>query len=164
MLSYRIAVSSDAEALLQTRRSTVVNNMAEKYPRAVLEAWAPTIDSTTVAKEAEALNDSDRVTLIAESEGQPVGLCTIGISEGLLKQCYVLPEYNGRGIARELVNRIEIIAQEKGLSSLRLSSSLIALNFYKKQGYRELNSYDYDLGNGLHMQCVMMEKELLLKK
>ena len=160
MLSYRIAVSSDAEALLQTRRSTVVNNMAEKYPRTVLEAWAPTIDSAAVAKEAEALNDSDRVTLVAESEGKMVGLCTIGISEGLLKQCYVLPEYNGRGIARELVNRIESIAQEKGLSSLRLSSSLIALDFYKKQGYRELNSYDYDLGNGLQMQCVMMEKEL----
>ena len=160
MLSYRIAISSDAEALLQTRRSTVVNNMAEKYPRAILEAWAPTIDSASVAKEAEALNDSDRVTLVAESEGKMVGLCTIGISEGLLKQCYVLPEYNGKGIARELVNRIESIAQEKGLSSLRLSSSLIALDFYKKQGYRELNSYDYDLGNGLQMQCVMMEKEL----
>ena len=159
MLSYRIAVSSDAEALLQTRRSTVVNNMAEKYSRTVLKAWAPTIDNATVAKEAEALNDSDRVTLVAESEGKMVGLCTIGISEGLLKQCYVLPEYNGRGIARELVNRIESIAQEKGLSSLRLSSSLIALDFYKKQGYRELNSYDYDLGNGLQMQCVMMEKD-----
>jgi GNAT superfamily N-acetyltransferase len=134
--------------------------MAEKYPRTVLEAWAPTIDNATIAKEAEALNDSDRITLVAESGGQLVGLCTIGISEGLLKQCYVLPEYNGKGIAGELVKRIETIAQEKGLSSLRLSSSLIALNFYKKQGYDELNSYDYDLGNGLLMQCVMMEKEL----
>jgi N-acetylglutamate synthase-like GNAT family acetyltransferase len=160
MLSYRIAVSSDAEALLQTRRSTVVNNMAGKYPRVVLEAWAPIIDSETIAKETEAIKKSERISLIAESDGKMVGLCTINTAEGLLQQCYVLPEYTGRGIAAELVKRIEIIAQEKGLSSLRLSSSLIALNFYKKQGYHELNSYDYDLGNGLQMQCVMMEKEL----
>jgi len=160
MISYRIALSSDAEELLQTRHYTVVNNMAEKYPRSILEAWAPSINELAINKEAEALNDPDRVTLIAESDGKMVGLCTIGISEGLLKQCYVLPEYNGRGIAAELVKRIEAIAREKGLTSLRLSSSLIALDFYKKQGYQALNSYDYDLGNGLLMQCVMMEKNL----
>jgi len=98
---------------------------------------------------------------VAEAEGKIIGICTVGISEGLLKQCYVLPEYNGLGIARELVKRIEAISQENGLKSLQLSSSLIALEFYKKQGYSELNSYDYELENGLKMPCVMMEKVFL---
>ena len=159
-ISYRIAVSSDAEALLHTRRDTVLRNPAKQYSRAVVEAWVPKTDAETVSKEAEAIKNPDRITLVAETKGKIVGLCTIGISEGLLKQCYVLPEYNGMGIARELVNRIETIAQEKGLTSLQLSSSLIALDFYKKQGYHELNSYNYNLGNGLQMPCVMMEKIL----
>jgi len=158
MISYRIAVSADAETLLRTRRSAVVNNADEKYPRAVLESWAAKTDAETIAKEAEALKNLDRITIVAEAEGKIIGLCTVGFSEGLLKQCYVLPEYNGLGIARELVKRVEAIAQEKGLKSLRLSSSLIALEFYKKQGYSELNVYDYELENGLKMPCVMMEK------
>ena len=158
MISYRIAVSADAETLLHTHRNTVINNTAEKYPRVILEAWAKKTDAETIAKEAESLKNPDRITIVAETEGKIIGLCTIGISEGLLKQCYVLPEYNGLGIARELVKRIETIAQEKGLKSLQLSSSLIALEFYKKQGYYELNSYDYELENGLKMPCVMMEK------
>ena len=158
MFSYRIAVSSDAEALLDTRRNAVLRNPAEKYPRNVIEAWAPKTDSATIQKEAEDINNPDRITIIAEKEEKIVGLCTIGIAESLLKQCYVLPEYNGMGIARELVKRIEEIAQEKGLTSLQLSSSLIALDFYKKQGYHELNSYNYPLGNDLQMPCVMMEK------
>jgi len=68
--------------------------------------------------------------------------------------------YNGRGIARELVERVENMAKEKGLQSLKLSSSLIALNFYKKQGYKELNSYNYELESGMQMPCIMMEKML----
>jgi len=158
MISYRIAVSADAEALLHTRRETVINNAAEKYPRAVLESWAAKTDAETISQEIEALKNPDRITIVAETEGKIIGICTVGISEGLLKQCYVLPEYNGLGIARELVKRIEAISQENGLKSLQLSSSLIALEFYKKQGYSELNSYDYELENGLKMPCVMMEK------
>jgi len=162
MINYRIANSSDAENLLKTRHDAVVNHKTDQYSDALLIAWAPKINEESVRTEAEALKNPDRITIIAEDKDTQVkmlGLCTIGISEGLLKQCYVLPEYNGRGIARELVKRAESIAQEKGLKSLKLSSSLIALDFYKKQGYKELNLYNYELDNGLQMPCVMMEKE-----
>jgi len=158
MVTYRLAHNTDAEALLQTRRCAVLQNRTDNYSNAILEAWAPTVDAATIHTEAEALTDPDRVTLVAEIEGKMVGLCTLGVTEGLLKQCYVLPEYNGLGIARELVKQIEVIAKERGVRTLKLSSSLIALDFYKKQGYTELYSYHYDLGDGLQMPCVMMEK------
>jgi len=162
-MNYRVATVSDAENLLKTRREAVVNHPTDQYSDALLNAWAPKIDGETIRAEAEALKNPDRITLVAEdgeAQSKMVGLCTIGLSEGLLKQCYVVPEYNGKGIARELVERVERIAKEKGLKSLQLSSSLIALNFYKKQGYKELNSYNYELNNGLLMPCIMMEKML----
>ncbi|MCL1974144.1 MAG: GNAT family N-acetyltransferase [Bacteroidetes bacterium] len=158
MITYRTALSRDAQALLQTRRQAALCNHSEVYSRAVLEAWAPKVDAKTICTESQALNDPDRITLVAETDGKMVGLCTIGVSESLLKQCYVLPEYRGMGIARELVARIESIAKEKGLSSLTLSSSLIALDFYKKQGYHTLHAYEYPLEQGLFISCVMMEK------
>ena len=158
MITYRIALSQDAEALLQTRRDSVLWSPEGKYSRKVLEAWSPKVDAATVCTESQALTDPDRITLVAESAEKMIGLCTMGISEGLLKQCYVLPQYRGLGIARTLVMHIETIAKENGLLSLKLSSSLIALDFYKKQGYHTLHTYEYPLGEGLFMSCVMMEK------
>ena len=156
--SYRIATCADAEQLLRTRQQAVLTDTSGLYADALLRSWAPVITKETIAAEAAALENADRVTIVAEERAQIIGLCTLGISEALLKQCYVLPEYHGRGIARELVRQIETIAKNRGIVSLQLSSSLLALNFYKKQGYNQLNSYDYDLGNGLQMPCVMMEK------
>ena len=163
MINYRIATGCDAENLLRTRHDAVVNHKTDQYSNDLLNAWAPQVNEESIRTEAEALKNPDRITIAAEdkdAQSKMVGLCTIGISEGLLKQCYVLPEYNGKGIARELVRQAENMAREKGLKSLKLSSSLIALNFYKKQGYKELNSYNYELDNGLQMPCIMMEKVL----
>ncbi len=158
MITYKIAVSANAEELLRVRHSSVVSNNTGKYSQALLEAWSPTVNQETIRAEAEALTHPDRITLVADDKGCIVGLCTLGISEGLLKQCYVLPAYNGQGIARELVYRIEEIARNHGLTSLILSSSLIALDFYKKLGYTEQEHYNYELANGMQMPCVMMNK------
>ena len=185
MIFYHYAVAEDAEVLLRIRREAVLSNSNEYYSYNQLIAWAPEVNSTTITAEAEELNNPDRITIIAtidsndsdyslnlstnnssvEKTGlrlssQMVGLCTIGISEGLLKQCYVLPQYRGWGVAKGLVQTVENIARENGLSSLKLSSSLIALSFYEKLGYRAMERYDYDLGNGVLMECVMMHKNM----
>ena len=160
MITYRKALPSDALALLETRRNAVLRSATQAYPRPVLEAWAPAINDETIRQEAERLSCQDRVTIVAEADGNMVGLGTVNITEGLLQQCYVLPEFRRLGIARELVKQIETIAKEHGLQLLKLSSSLVAMEFYRGEGYAQLNSYHYDLGNGLEMLCVMMEKKL----
>ena len=185
MISFRYAITTDAEALLTVRRAAVLNSGEDHYTPEELEAWAPDVNNESIEAEAEALKNPDRITIVAvdncagqdyslnsegidlcvnsaESTGPSViiGLCTIGIEEGLLKQCYVLPEYRGEGVAAGLVRQAEITASDRGLKSLKLSSSLIALGFYKKMGYTAQESYHYDLGNGLTMECVMMSKEI----
>jgi len=165
MINYRVATDCDAECLLKTRHDAVVFHKTDQYSDDLLKSWAPKINAETICTEINALKNPDRITIVAEenieAQSKIIGLCTIGISEGLLKQCYVLPEYKGKGIARELVRRVENMAREKGLKSLKLSSSLIALNFYIKMGYKELYPYNYDLDNGLQMPCIMMDKPLL---
>ena len=186
MIFYRYAVAEDAEILLRIRREAVLSNRNEHYSYNQLIAWAPEVNNATITAEAEALNNPDRITIIAavdsdESDyslhltpnnssvqkpgrksimSKMVGLCTIGISEGLLKQCYVLQQYRGKGIAKGLVRIVEDIARENGLSYLKLSSSLIAFRFYEKLGYQAIERYDYDLEEGLIMECVMMYREL----
>ena len=178
MISFRYAIPSDAGMLLKTRREAVLNSGGGHYSQKQLEAWAPAVDEAAIEAESKAIDNRDRITIIAEADNNAsnnslnleidgsacrrkiIGLCTIGISEGLLKQCYILPEYRGKGIAAELVRKAEEIAGKKGIGMLKLSSSLIALGFYKKLGYTEDERYFYDLGKGLSMECVMMSKEL----
>ena len=186
MISIRYAIAADAKILLTIRRAAVLSCGNEHYSPEQLMAWAPIVNEATIKTEAEALNNRDRVTIIAVIDGSEldyslnlandtlsvektaqrsvtskiVGLCTIGLSEALLKQCYVLPQYRGMGIAKGLVRTVESIAQSEGISSLKLSSSLIALNFYEKLGYRAIERYHYDLEGGLVMECVMMYKNI----
>ncbi|MCL2649864.1 MAG: GNAT family N-acetyltransferase [Candidatus Azobacteroides sp.] len=165
MIKYRIANSEDAENLLKTRYNAVVNCNTTKYPTTILHAWAPKINDESILAEKIALKDPDRITIVAEDykdDGkiQMVGFCTLILSKALETQGYVIPEYTRKGIGSELKNKIEIIAKNNGLNKLTISSSLIGFEFQKKNGYKPLYHYEYNLGDGLTMECVMMEKSL----
>ena len=160
MIQYRIALVSDAPSLLQTRRQAVLGNHLGLYSEEVLQAWAPQISTESIVAEQALLQGGDRLTIVAEDAGNMVGLCSLGLSEGLIKQCYVLSNCQGRGIAKRLMEMAEAEAAAKGIPCLRLSASLIALGFYERIGYRKMYDYLYELGPGLSMPCVMMEKDL----
>lgn len=170
MIRYRIADSRDAENLLRTRYNAVVNSGRDIYPKDVLEAWAPRINSETIEKEAEALKNPDRITIVAEDYVDNVnvggrycrmiGLVTLIVSSASVMQCYVLSGYGKKGIGTELMDRLEAVARGRGIRKLTISSSLMAVEFQKRRGFVPLDSYEYDLGNGLSLTCYMMEKEL----
>lgn len=164
MITYRTATSADARELLQTRRDAVIYNGMDVYPQEVLLAWAPKITDETVAAETLSLENPDRITFVAEdySEGitKIVGLTTLVVSTCSVWQCYVLSAYGGMGIGRRLMDMLEKKAREAGIKKLIISSSLMALEFQKKRGFVPLNSYEYDLGDGLMLTCYMMEKVL----
>ena len=160
---YMRASEHDAQELLNVRREAVITSGQGVYPDEILLAWAPDINIDSIEEQKRLLLDDDRVTLIAKKDDLIIGLCTLGISEGVVKQCYTLPAFQGMGVAASLMKEIEKIAIDKGLKELKLSSSMIALAFYKKIGYRELNEYDYSLSENLCMRCVMMGKELRVR-
>jgi len=157
---YVRASARDAQELLRVRREAVITSGRGIYPDKILLAWAPNITLENIEEQRRLLSDDDRITLVARMGDSIIGLCTLGISEGLVKQCYTLPGFQGMGVAASLMREIEKIAIDKGLKELKLSSSMIALPFYKKIGYIELNEYDYPLSEELFMRCVMMGKEV----
>ncbi len=167
MIKYRIATTADAHELLQTRHDAVIYNGRDIYPQEVLQAWVPKITAETIAAEMRSLESTDRITFVAEhwdenTETKPkiVGLTTLVVSTSSVWQCYVLSNYGGKGIGKRLMDMLEGNAREKGIKKLIISSSLMAFDFQKKQGFVPLNSYEYDLGEGLSLTCYMMEKEL----
>lgn len=160
-MTIRIATGDDAENVLKVRREAVLVSGREYYSEEILQAWAPVVNGDNIKEQEKHLSDKDRVVLLAEIEGEIAGLVTLGISEALIKQCYVLPEYQGKGVASSLMKEIEKVAKSRGITALRLSSSLIALDFYEKIGYARQSEYDYTLPGELKMRCFIMEKQII---
>jgi GNAT superfamily N-acetyltransferase len=73
----------------------------------------------------------------ARIEGQIVGFGGIDIHAAeQVKWLYLLPEHQGAGFGSEILRRLESIGWGAGLESLRLHSALGAVNFYRRHGYR----------------------------
>lgn len=104
--------------------------------------------------------------LVAEAGNTVVGYVLIlfraGTSLARLYSIAVLPEYRGRGIARQLVEAAEQYSCDQGCGFLRLEVSVhndSAAVLYKKMGYRQIGKIDnyYDDGS----DALRMEKRIL---
>ena len=74
---------------------------------------------------------------VAEDEGEIVGVLRGNTpGDGRLLSLYVRGDYQWHGIGRKLVERFEQDCLWKGVRRIRLSTSLYALPFYLKLGYK----------------------------
>src|SRR5207245_1224475 len=108
---------------------------AKDYPAEVVEAWAP-LPITDRAFELFLSNPDDEIRLMAELNGEPVGIGALVVNNSELRACYVAPTAARKGVGSALVKEIEHLAREYGLTHLELKSSITAESFYAALGYR----------------------------
>ena len=98
--------------------------------------------------------------LVAEAEGAVIGFGTIEVeAREQIKQLYVSPAYQGRGVGAKILARLEEIARGRGVSFLSLHAAPAAVAFYRRAGYTPMES----ASEGHHdHEGVMMSKELHL--
>jgi len=79
-----------------------------------------------------------------------------------LHKLYVLPETQGMGAGRLLIQKIEATAAANGNDkvSLNVNRYNSAVNFYLKNGYTKSGEEDINIGNGYLMEDFIMEKAL----
>jgi GNAT superfamily N-acetyltransferase len=75
---------------------------------------------------------------------------------------YVLPEYQGKGIGRALVNHAHELALGAKMKTILLNVNRFnpAVAFYQKYGFRTLKEEVIDIGNGFIMDDFVMVFEL----
>ena len=73
---------------------------------------------------------------VAEINGQVVGWGAIRGDR--LEGLYTDPDFAGRGIGTELLSKLEILMQTRGIRAIRAEASLNAEGFYLRRGYEPL--------------------------
>ena len=80
------------------------------------------------------MNHDDEIRLVAELDGELVGIGALVLADSELRACYVVPAAARKGVGSALVAEIERIARQHGLTHLELLSSLTAEPFYRALG------------------------------
>ncbi|MBY5765968.1 GNAT family N-acetyltransferase [Rhizobium leguminosarum] len=101
--------------------------------------------------------------LVARNGDAIVGCCALveaGDGTAEIKRMFVDPEARGLRIASGLMNALEAIAGEKGLTAIRLETGIYqpeAIALYRKYGYRDIEPFGSYLPDPL---SLFMEKRL----
>lgn len=103
--------------------------------------------------------------LIEDEKQEPVGF--MGIQHQMdgksrLHKIYVLPQYQGKGVGKLLIEKAESLSKEAHSSALLLNVNRFnkARYFYEKLGFSILREEDVPIGNGYLMQDFAMEKPI----
>jgi ribosomal protein S18 acetylase RimI-like enzyme len=111
--------------------------------------------------------ENNKVFLLAEDENRFVGFTSYELNfdnNGMTKihKLYVLPETQGKGVGRQLIDYIAEIALANQNNTLHLTvnKNNKATDFYLKTGFEITEEVVFDIGNGYVMDDYIMEKKL----
>lgn len=105
--------------------------------------------------------------LLVEDQGEYIGFASYepnfeNSSKTKIHKLYVLPNIQGKGIGRTLINYIRDTAQKAENTALILTVNRFnsARDFYLKQGFHIAEEKQFQIGNGYIMDDYMMELSL----
>jgi putative acetyltransferase len=153
MLMQRAATRADLAAMWAVRTRALRAGCSAHYPAAVIDTW-----SASPAPASLSLHTDAGSAMVAEEEGKVVGFAVLDLGTGEVDAAFVDPAHQGRGIALDLLRRLEVLAQERGLPRLFLSASLNAVPFYERAGFVRLRDEVYPHRSGIGIASVFMEK------
>ncbi|MCR5860762.1 GNAT family N-acetyltransferase [Flavobacterium sp. J372] len=150
--------AEDLYALIELFRGTVHAINAKDYTQAQLDAWAP------VDIDAERWGPKllQHYTIVAEMDGVLCGFADID-GTGYFDHLFVHKDYQGRGIAKELVKAVEAFATQSEVKTITVNVSITARPFFLKQGYELVKQQEVEY-NGQRFTNYAMKKQVTVIK
>jgi len=104
------------------------------------------VDEQKVPIELE-IDDNDPLAshVLCHVDGQPVGTGRI-LLDGHIGRLAVLKAHRKQGYGNKILDHLELIAQEHGLTQVFLNAQVSAIPFYEKRGYKIISDVFYDAG------------------
>ena len=137
-------------------RASAQELCVEAYGRDIVDAWAGQPRPERFVLGAEN-GDEQYVVLL---EGKIICFGVINIEKQLLASLFVTPSHAGSGVGSELLKFLIERATKAGVKTLRLDSSLNAVNFYTRNGFVEQRKSEFMSKSGVILKSVIMERAL----
>lgn len=112
------------------------------------------------------MEESGHQFLIAEVDEKRVGFASYSLTDNKdvckLHKIYLLPETQGSGFGKLLLEQVKTNCRTLGANSLMLTVNRFntALYFYKKQGFQIIREEKFDIGKGYIMDDYILELAL----
>jgi N-acetylglutamate synthase-like GNAT family acetyltransferase len=153
----RDAVAEDGEALWQVHTESVQQGAQSHYALEEREAWAGFLTPSGYASSI-----ARNPFLVAQDEsGQVVGFAEIDVAAAEIEAVYVAPTHYRYGIGTQLLQTLENIALQHGLTQLFVLASLNAAPFYERAGYETIGEAVHPIrGSAIILRCLQMKKLL----
>lgn len=174
-MTLRLATPADAGPLADLAAVTFPLACPPGMPQQDVDAFIAT--QLSAARFGAYLADPDRLILVDDTGtgagasltgytmvvlGEPPAAdvaASIGIRPTAeLSKCYVLPEQQGRGIARALLDRTLELTAVRGVAGMWLgtnAANLRAQRFYKRAGFAQVGRRRFQVGGRLEDDVVM---------
>lgn len=152
-MSIKQAYKDDLQVVKYITIETINQIYPHYYPKGAVEFFVEHHNDTNILSDIEA----GKVFLCVNEEGQPVG--TVSIKENDICRLFVLPEYQGKGYGRKLLDFAENEITKK-YEEIMLDASLPAKRIYLKRGYREKESHIITANYGDFLCYDIMVKKI----
>lgn len=147
------AVPSDLETVKIITVKTINAVYPHYYPSGAVDFFLSHHNECNILTDIE----KENVYILNDADNMAVG--TVTVKDNEICRLFVLPEYQGKGYGRELLNFAEKKISEK-YSSIVLDASLPAKAIYLKKGYIPTNNHTIRTENGDYLCYDVMEKKL----
>lgn len=133
----RIIIGTLRESNAQDYSSEIINQVGQSFsPQAILRML------------------TQRQVFVATLGSHVVA--TASLDHDVVRSVFVEPAYQGRGIGRQLMTRIQAIAIAGGLNELRVPSSITAEGFYASLGFKKIRDVFHE-----SERTIIMSKTLV---
>ena len=151
-MSIRPAQASDFETVREITRTTITAVYPHYYPAGAVAFFLAHHSDENIAADISA----GRVCLVSDDAQHTAG--TVTIKDNEICRLFVLPQYQGKGFGRELLDFAEAEIAKKH-AGIILDASLPAKSIYLKRGYRETEYHIIKTPDGDHLCYDVMKKE-----
>lgn len=151
----RALTEADIPEIQELFRNTVLNVNIRDYTEEEVNDWASCMEDENVVKE---LLDANCFIAAIDGNSKIIGFSSMN-EEGYMHSMFVHKDWQGRGVATQLLSEVENKAREYGVSVITSDVSLTASTFFERNGY-EVIRIQRQRANRLEMANFLMKKAL----
>jgi DNA-binding MarR family transcriptional regulator/predicted GNAT family acetyltransferase len=144
----RLMRAAAIEVRVEAPASAVARRCLRAYFRELEARFEEGFDPEKNPASEEEMTPPQGFFVVARLGGRAVGcgaLIKFGKGVGEVKRMWTAPAARGRGVARSVLRKLEALAREEGLATIRLDTNRVlleAIAMYRREGYREIARYN----------------------